>query len=191
MITKSLKPIILGIFAFSLLLVIAQFFRDELAFHRLTIDTGNWWLILSGNFVHSNYSHLFLNIAGLWVFTFIFYSDLTLKTLIISILILAISVGLGLYLFDLKIATYYGLSGVLYGLFLVGATKTILQKDWLTGVVVAFFIIGKIAWDLIYGSSSASAELIGVPVAVHAHLYGAIGAFFISIGLYLAHSKEK
>ena len=191
MITKSLKPLILGILALTIILLLAQFFRNELAFYRTAIDLGQWWLVLSGNFVHSNYPHLFLNFTGLWIFGFIFFDNLPLKTFIISILLLCVSVGIGLYLFNPELQKYYGFSGVLYGLFLVGATTAILAKDWLTGITVALFIIGKIIWDLIYGGSSSSAELIGVPVAIHAHLYGAIGALFISVGLYLTHLRKN
>lgn len=190
MITKSLKPLILGILTLTVTLLITQFFRNDLVFYRTAIDIGNWWLVLSGNMVHSNYPHLFLNLAGLWVFGFIFFDNLSLKTFIISILFLCPSVGIGLYLFNPELQKYYGFSGVLYGLFLVGATTAILAKDWFTGITVTLFIIGKIIWDLTYGASSSSAELIGVPVAVHAHLYGAIGAFFISIGLYLMHLRK-
>ena len=191
MITKSLKPLILGIFALTIALLIAQLFRNDLVFHQVLIDSGQWWLILSGNFVHSNYPHLFMNLAGLWIFGFIFFDNLSLKTFTISTIILCAFIGSGLYFFNPELQKYYGFSGTLYGLFLVGATTALLAKDWLTGIVVALFIIGKIIWDLIYGGSSSSAELIGVPVAVHAHLYGAIGAFFISIGLYLAYLRKN
>ncbi|MCK5663613.1 MAG: rhombosortase [Thiotrichaceae bacterium] len=185
-----MKSLILGIFALTIALLITQYFRDDLVFHRNAIELGQWWLVLSGNFVHSNYPHLFLNLTGLWIFGLVFFDNLPLKTFIISTLFLSTSVGIGLYIFNPELQKYYGFSGVLYGLFLVGATTSILAKDWLTGITVALLIIGKIIWDLIYGGSSSSAELIGVPIAVHAHLYGAIGALFISIGLYLTHLRR-
>ena len=191
MITKSLKSLILGIFALTIALLITQYFRDDLVFHRNAIELGQWWLVLSGNFVHSNYPHLFLNLTGLWIFGLVFFDNLPLKTFIISTLFLSASVGIGLYIFNPELQKYYGFSGVLYGLFLVGATTAILAKDWLTSITVALLIIGKIIWDLIYGGSSSSAELIGVPIAVHAHLYGAIGALFISIGLYLTQLRKN
>jgi len=191
MITKSLKPLILGIFVLTIVLLIAQVFRNDLAFHRTAIDLGQWWLILSGNIVHSNYPHLFLNLAGLWIFGFIFFDSLSLRTFIISTLFLCASVGIGLYLFSPELQKYYGFSGALYGLYLVGATTALLAKDLFTGIIVTLLIIGKIIWDLTYGGSSSSAELIGIPVAVHAHFYGAVGAVFISFVLYLAHLRKN
>ncbi|MEE9310289.1 MAG: rhombosortase [Cocleimonas sp.] len=189
MITKSLKPLILGIIGLSLVMIMAQFFRDDLAFQRLSISLGQWWLILSGNLVHSNVPHLFLNIAGLWIFGFLFFDNLSLKTFLLSCLLLCGSVGIGLYLFNPELQKYYGFSGALYGLFLVGATTSIINKDWFTGIIVALFIAGKIGWDFAFGASESSADLIGIPVAVHAHLYGAIGAIIISTGLYLSHLR--
>jgi rhomboid family GlyGly-CTERM serine protease len=172
------------------MIVAAQFFRDDLVFYRSQIEIGQWWLLISGNFVHSNYPHLFMNLAGLWILGFLFIDSLSLKTFIISTLILGVFVGLGLYYFNPELQKYYGFSGILYGLFLVGSITAILNKDHFTGIATAIVIIAKITWDLIYGGNSSSAELIGVPVAIHAHLYGAIGAIFVSIGLYLMYLRR-
>ncbi len=185
MMTKSLKPLISSILALSIIIVIAQLFQNDLVFYRDNINTGQWWRVISGNFIHSNYPHLFMNLAGLWIFGFLFIDSLPLKTFLTSILLLSLSVGFGLYFFDLNLQKYYGFSGVLYGLFLVGAATAIFKKDYLTGIAVAIVIIAKIIWDLINGGSTASADLIGIPVAVHAHLYGALGAIVISSILYL------
>ena len=185
MITKSLKPLISSILVLSIVIVIAQLFQSDLVFYRDNINTGQWWRIISGNFVHSNYPHLFMNLAGLWILGFLFIDSLPLKTFFTSILLLSLSVGFGLYFFDLNLQKYYGFSGVLYGLFLVGASTAILKKDYLTGIAVGIVVIAKIIWDLINGGSTSSADLIGIPVAVHAHLYGALGAIFISSTLYV------
>ena len=185
MITKSLNPLILSILILSVIIFIAQFFQSDLVFYRDNINTGQWWRVISGNFVHSNYPHLFMNLAGLWIFGFLFIDSFPLKTFFTSILLLSFCVGLGLYLFDLNLQKYYGFSGILYGLFLVGAATAIFKKEYLTGIAVAIVIMAKIIWDLFNGGSASSADLIGIPVAVHAHLYGALGAIVISSILYI------
>jgi len=190
MITKSLKPLIFTILVLSILLVITQQFQDELVFDRFKIDHGQWWLIASGNFVHSNYPHLLMNIAGLWILGLLFIDSLSHITFILSVIFLGIFIGLGLYYLNPELQKYYGISGAIYGLFIIGATVATLSKDYLTGIAVALLIITKIIWDLIYGGSTASEELIGTPVAVDAHFYGAIGAIIISIVLYLIHRKR-
>ena len=171
-------------------MITAQLFQSDLVFYRDKINAGQWWRVISGNFVHSNYPHLFMNLAGLWILGFLFIESLSLKNFFTSILLLSLSVGLGLYLFDHNLQKYYGFSGILYGLFLVGASTAILKKDYLTGVAVAIVIIAKIIWDLLYGGSTSSAELIGIPVAVHAHLYGALGAIIISFTLYISNRRH-
>ena len=185
MITKSLNPLILSIFLLSIIIISMQFFQSDLVFYRNNINAGQWWRVISGNFVHSNYPHLFMNLAGLWILGFLFVDSLPLKTFFTSILLLSLSVGFGLYFFDLNLQKYYGFSGILYGLFLVGAATAIFKKDYLAGIAAATVIIAKIMWDLFNGGSTSSAELIGIPVAVHAHLYGALGAIAISLILFI------
>ncbi len=186
-----MKPLILATLVLSVLLTISQFFVGELVFDRNLIQQQEWFRIVTGNFVHSNYPHLLLNLAGLWIAGFLFIDSMNVKTFITSTIILCFFVGLGLYYFNPELIKYYGFSGALYGLFLVGATTTILQKDTVTGLLLFIFIVGKIIWDLINGGNASSAELIGIPVAVHAHLYGAIGSVVISIWIYFTHFKKN
>ena len=117
---------------------------------------------------------------------FLFIDSLSAKTFIISSLIMSIFVGLGLFYLDSGLLKYYGFSGVLYGLFFIGGVTTLFSKDYFTGISVILFIIGKLIWDLIYGGNASSEELIGIPVAVNAHLYGIVGAVVISIFLYFS-----
>ena len=66
-----------------------------------------------------------------------------------------------------------------------------LQKDNFTGLSVAILIVGKIIWDFIYGGSTSSEQLIGIPVATDAHLYGLVGALFIAVFLYFRHINSN
>ncbi len=185
MISKSFKLLIFAVLFITFSLVAMQFLQDTLVFHRRLIEEGQWWRIISGNFVHANTAHLLLNLSGLWIMAFLFIDTLSVKTFIISSLIMSIFVGLGLFYLDPSLLKYYGFSGVLYGLFFVGGVTSILSKDYFTGISVILFVIVKLIWDLIYGGNASSEELIGIPVAVNAHLYGIIGAFIIGVFLYV------
>lgn len=189
--TKSIRPLAQAVIGFSILLVIFQFFQDDLVFSRNDINHGQWWRIITGNLVHSNYPHLALNLTGLWILGYLFLDSLKTKTFIISIVFLCLIVGIGLYLYTPDIQKYYGFSGALYGLFLVGATTAIIQKDFFTGLSVAVLIIAKIIWDNYNGGSASSAELIGVPVATDAHLYGVLGASLISVIMFIITHTRK
>ena len=186
MISKSINPLIFAVLFITASLVIMQFLRTELVFHHRLIEQGQWWRLISGNFVHSNTPHLLLNLSGLWIMAFLFIDSLSAKTFIISSLIMSVFIGLGLFYLDPDLLKYYGFSGILYGLFFLGGVTAIISKDYFTGVSVILFIIGKLIWDLVYGGNASSEELIGIPVAVNAHLYGIIGAVVISIFLYFS-----
>jgi len=186
-----MKPLIKAILIFTILLFLLQFFQNQLVWNRPEIEAGQWYRIITGNLVHSNYPHLFLNLAGLWIAGLLFVDSMNSKTFLLSTIILSLFVGLGLYYFSPDLMKYYGFSGVLYGLFIVGGTSLILQKDYITGFLLYLFIGGKIIWDSLYGASQSSAELIGVPVAVDAHISGAVGAILISLALYLTHYYKE
>ncbi|MEH6457271.1 MAG: rhombosortase [Cocleimonas sp.] len=177
---KQNKALLVSILGLSLLFVIGQWFQSNLFFNRNDINQGQWWKILSGNFTHSNIPHLLLNLSGVWLLGMLFIDSLSSKTFILSSVLLTVVVGLGLYFFNPELSGYYGFSGVLYGLYFVAAVCAILDDDLFTGISVALIISAKIIWDYFTGGSQASAEMIGVPVANDAHLYGFIGAIVIA-----------
>ncbi len=177
---KQNKELLMSILGLSLILVIGQWFQSDLYFNRSDINQGQWWKTLSGNFTHSNIPHLLLNLSGLWLLGMLFIDSLSSKSFIFSIAFLTATVGLGLYFFTPELTGYYGFSGVLYGLYFVAAVCAILENDLFTGISVALLISGKIMWDYVTGGNQASAELIGIPVANDAHLYGFIGAIVIA-----------
>lgn len=177
---KEDRAFLISILGLSSILVIGQWFQNDLFFNRNDINQGQWWKIISGNFTHSNIPHLLLNLSGLWILALLFIDSLSSKSFILSCAFLAIIVGLGLYYFTPELMGYYGFSGVLYGLYFVAAVSAILKQDFFTGISVALLISGKIIWDYFTGGSQSSAELIGIPVANDAHLYGFIGAILIA-----------
>ncbi len=177
---KQNKELLISILGLSLILVIGQWFQSDLYFNRSDINQGQWWKTLSGNFTHSNIPHLLLNLSGLWLLGMLFIDSLSSKSFIFSIAFLTATVGLGLYFFTPELTGYYGFSGVLYGLYFVAAVCAILENDLFTGISVALLISGKVIWDYVTGGNQASAELIGLPVANDAHLYGFIGSIIIA-----------
>ena len=185
------KNLVLSILGVSLIFIVGQWFQSDFVFDRSDIDTGQWWTIISGNFTHSNIPHLLLNFTGLCILGLLFIDNLSTRTFIFSIIFLAVIVGLGLWIYTPEIDRYYGFSGILYGLYFVAAVNAILHKDIFTGVSVAFLIAGKIVWDYFTGGNQSSADLIGIPVANDAHLYGFIGAIVISAFIIIQFRLKK
>ncbi len=185
------KPLIKTLFALTLILIILQFFQDALVFKRDMINQGQWWRLFSGNLVHTNYPHLALNLGGLWIFGFLFFDYISSGKFLISLFFLCLCVGLGIYFLSPSLMWYAGISGALYGLYMVGGFFAILNRDLVTGVSLLALIPIKIAWDLIHGGNQSSAELIGAPVAVDAHLYGVTGAVLIGLFILISHLRAK
>ncbi len=146
--------------------------------HRQLILDGQWWRILSGNFTHTNFAHLGMNLAALWIISFIFKP--TAKLWLFSLMVISVLVGLLNFFSDMT--TYVGLSGVLHGLFACFALKEALDgrtSSWLLVVGV----VAKVTWELTMGASQSTSELINARIAVESHLFGVISGFLFTLML--------
>ncbi len=175
----------------TLLLTLNQLIQDDLLFLREHIQQGEVWRIWTGNLVHSNYYHLGMNLAGFWIFIFIFKDFISATQLLITLLLLITGVGIGLYYFSPELMWYAGISGALYGLYIVGAALALLHKDFMTGLPILIVIPIKIIWDHLNNGGQSNAELIGVPVSTDAHIYGISTAFIIGAFLIFYHLYQS
>ncbi|EFP97349.1 rhombosortase [Vibrio caribbeanicus] len=142
---------------------------------RDLIQDGQWWRILTGNFTHTNFTHLFMNVVGLWIITSIFRPS----PLLLLLNVIVISIAVGLLNFLSSMYSYVGLSGVLHGLFASFALNEALngrKSSWL--LVVAVLI--KVAWESIMGGSDTTSEWIQARIAVESHLYGALSGLILA-----------
>ena len=171
----------------SLLIILLQYFQSDLLFQRESINNGKFWLLLTGNFVHTNTYHLLMNLAGLSFICFLFKDQLSTTLFYLSLFITTLSVGLGLYFFNPELIWYAGLSGSLYGLYIVAATSAVMGKDYLTGLPILIVIPAKLLWDSQHtGLTDSSAVLIGAPVSTDSHIYGLTAGILLSIGLVIS-----
>ncbi len=180
----SLRPI--GyIVAFSTLLMGAlqaapEVWQHAIRYDRTAVGQGELWRIVSGNFVHLGWSHLALNIAGLWLGTWLFGSDKSPRYWLAATLAAAVATGTGLWLFSTSVMWCVGLSGVLHGLMIVGFGGWALAGEksalWLLAVVV-----GKMTWEQWGGDMPWVAAMAGGRVITDAHVWGALGG-----GVFLA-----
>ncbi|MGR5237912.1 rhombosortase [Vibrio alfacsensis] len=137
--------------------------------HAYNIRHGEWWRIVTGNLTHTNFAHLGMNLAGLWVISFIFRPS----TRNFSIVFLMLCTFVGAANLFTNMSVYVGLSGVLHGLFGFWALREFFEGRRSSLLLVAG-LIAKIAWEQFYGPSTSTAAMIGARVAVDAHLFGAI-----------------
>lgn len=153
----------------------AEFFSWESAweFSRSAIAQGDWWRLLTGNLVHISWAHLFFDYAGFVVIWYLFQRQVTFWQWLWLLAVSAGSVGLGLWLWQPQLAYYLGISGVLHGMFAFAATLTWRQDKLFAGVALALLAL-KILWEQTRGTLS-NPEMVGAPIVVDAHLYGALG----------------
>ena len=148
--------------------------RELLAYDREALAAGELWRLLSGHFVHLGWSHLLLNLAGLslvmWLVGYAF--DVLHWALITALSIAAIDAGL--WLLDVQLDWYVGLSGLLHGLLAAGLFVGLARRDR-EALILAVFVLAKLGWEQLVGPLPGSESTSGGAVIVNAHLYGAAG----------------
>ncbi|EPP5680011.1 rhombosortase [Vibrio cholerae] len=145
--------------------------------HFSAIEQGQWWRILTGNFAHTNFAHWAMNLAALWIISFVFKP--TARQLLIPLLLTSLAVGVMILASDMQ--SYVGLSGTLHGLFAYYALNEALngrRSSWL----LVLGVVGKVAWEQRFGASASTAELIGARVATEAHLAGLVSGVLLAAG---------
>ena len=150
-------------------------------------ELDQWWRLLSGNFAHLGWEHLMLNASGLILMAVLFRNHFTFISWFLTFLICGTAVGGGLLIFNPELIWYVGLSGVLHGIWGVGAWLDI-RQGINSGFALLLVLIGKLAWEQYSGADIGLAETIGGNVVVDAHLYGGVaglllGALFYAIRL--------
>ena len=154
--------------------------RELLAFDRNGIAAGEAWRLLSGHFVHLGISHLSLNLVGLalvWYLVGRHFSSV--RWLFVAILSI-VAMDAGFWWLNPELDWYVGLSGLLHGLLAAGLIVAVRERDR-EGLVIALFVIGKLAWEQWGGPLPGSEATAGGAVIVDAHLYGAIGGALAGI----------
>lgn len=147
---------------------------DNLALVAAEVSAGEWWRIVTSQFVHLGFNHALLNIVGYLIISAAFREDVTPKEEAIALAFSVLGVGLGVYLLSEEIPWYAGLSGAIYGLLthnLIVGWRRSATLSLLFGV----FLIGKFIHEqFISGPDTVTASFIGAQVAIDSHLYGAI-----------------
>lgn len=99
-------------------------------------------------------------------------------------ILLCLLEGIGLYLFAPQLQAYVGLSGMLHGLFVIGAILDIRSK-LTTGWLLLFVVIAKVTYEQVYGAAPEITEMIGTKVATESHLFGVIIGIAVGLGIFL------
>jgi rhomboid family GlyGly-CTERM serine protease len=155
--------------------------RMALRFDRGAIDAGEWWRMLSGNFVHLGGWHLFLNAMGILVLVLLCPEVLAWGVWLRRLALIGLGMSAGLYWGVPDNIWYVGLSGVLHGLFVLGLGRQIVCGRDLIAAGCLAFLVGKVAWELVAGAPVSDEAAIGGRVLVESHLYGSLSALLYGL----------
>lgn len=142
-----------------------------LAFDRDSLLAHQYWRAISAHFLHTNIWHLFLNLLGLLLLWLLHGDYANSRELLLQSFCLGAGISVCIYLFTPNILWYVGLSGVLHGLFVIGAMQDIKNKRF-SGYLLLVGVIIKILDEQLSGPDQSLQSLIQANVAIDAHLYG-------------------
>jgi len=159
--------------ALSCLLLQGAGLVDAWRFDRTSIGQGEWWLLLSGNFVHLGAGHLVMNLLGLALVVVLVWPRFKAWQWAVLIAGCSLGVGLGLWYGNPEVSWYVGFSGTLHGL-LVAGTLADLAVWPRSAALLLVGIVVKLGWEQIGGALPGSESMAGGHVVVDSHLYGAL-----------------
>lgn len=145
--------------------------RHLLRYQRDAVFQGELWRLFTAHLVHLGWTHGLLNACGLLLCCGLAPARFTPRRLAADVLLLGAGVSLLLLAFSPHVAHYVGLSGVLYGLFVLGLAPDAARGDRIARLALSA-MAGWMAWQLLVGTSAAEERQIGGRVVAVAHLYG-------------------
>ncbi|MGI9238837.1 MAG: rhombosortase [Woeseiaceae bacterium] len=156
--------------------------RLILRFDRTGILSGELWRLVTGHFIHLGVAHFALNAAGLGLVWYLVGTSFDWRGWLLVAAVSLVTMDLGLWFLNPALNWYVGLSGLLHGLLAAGLVRRLSKSDTET-LVLAAFLLGKLAWEQLSGPLPGSEGTAGGPVVVDAHLFGAFGGALMAIAL--------
>lgn len=146
----------------------------------LGFDRSDWWRVLSGQLVHNNTTHFLTNALALVLLRILYWQDFDLAEFELALVVIAITTGVLVATFSAELDYYVGLSGVLHGLVVAGAGRLWFSNKGMAVSVIVLLTLKLVAERYLPGYNDGVAGLIGLPVAVQVHGFGALaGVVFV------------
>lgn len=154
--------------------------HELLRFDRDALAAGEVWRVLTANFVHLGWYHLFLNVTAFVVIGWLFADEAPTGWWLAALIVSGVASSVGMYWWTPDAVWVVGLSGALHGLFVFGAMSWI-AGGFRLGWWLLAGVAGKLLWEQTAGAMPFSEGLVGGPVVTDAHLWGAIGGAGIGV----------
>ena len=168
------------------LTVLGPWVNNSLSWDRHGLENLQYWRLITGHFVHTNFWHGCMNAIALAMALYIFGNSFSLKHWLLAPLILCLTISLCLLIFEAWLSNYVGFSGVLYGVFAMCLIYTFRQKPLLNS-----FLFFGLSWKVIsqqmpHFDTDYLRSTIGAAVIVEAHLYGYLGGIILGVSMLFA-----
>jgi rhomboid family GlyGly-CTERM serine protease len=164
--------------------------RELGRYEREAIESGEYWRLVSGHLVHLSLGHLWPNLAATAIIGLLFEGVFRNADWLRVGAASAAAIDLGLYALEPQVLWYVGLSGVLHGYVAAGALALLVRRDKL-GAVLAIGLAAKLLFEQVAGPVPFTAESVGGPVVVDAHLYGVVGGLLAEAAGQLARRRSR
>lgn len=142
--------------------------------------TGQVWRLISAHWVHVGWIHLGLNALGLVICVSLTSPGWSARRWLVTTLIMGLVISILVTVNNPDIRDYAGHSGILYGLYVLGAFS-LYRRDRLIAVLIIAAILVKIGMEQFAPFDFDTGKLIGATVIVDAHLYGLLSAIAIAL----------
>lgn len=156
---------------------------ELLAWNRPLIQQGEYWRLFSGNLAHANLTHWVMNMMTLGIIYFIYDDRLSNWQFCLVSTLLALIGGASIMFTNYH--TYVGLSGVTHGLIVYGACRDVCSDKPKSGSLVLAAIALKLSLEQYYGDDPWVSGMIGIDVAIDAHLIFAVLGLILAALAYL------
>ena len=164
--------------------------RELGRYEREGLANGEYWLLVSGHLVHLGAGHLWPNVVALAIVGLLFEDVFRNADWWRVSAASAAAIDFGLYALQPGVAWYVGLSGVLHGIVAAGALALVLRGQRV-GDVLAVALAAKLLFEQLAGPMPFTAESVGGPVVVAAHLYGAVGGLLAAAGAEITRRRSR
>lgn len=173
---RSSWPVVVLLVVCALLAAGGDELRELGRYERGAIASGEYWRLVSGQLVHLGLGHLWPNLAALAIIGILFDEVFRAGDWWRATGASVAAIDLGLYVLEPDVLWYVGLSGVLHG-FVAAGSLAFLARRQAIGALLAAGLVAKLTFEQLVGPVPLTAESVGGPVVVAAHLYGALGGF--------------
>ncbi len=164
----SLASVVIALFS--------DYGRTELRFDPILIQSGQYWRLITGHLTHLNFIHLVINLLGLLTIHFIFVNNWQTDDKRFAPLSLMLILSGLFFIYYPHLQWYVGLSGLLHGLWLIGAYRS----GGLFGLTACTLLIIKIMLEY-FDYNQSSRILIDQIIFTPAHYLGALSGIIYLI----------